>query len=153
MSSSKVIGVSHGVTSGSPGQNIGSESFTNGRNLYHIFIVKFLTKQIKSICGYNSEVCQKKSKSTYAEDWSRRTAYDFTGCCAHANITYNESTGNIKRVIGFFDHNDQCKAQKLMRIPSIPLHEHVYEVALAQLSQGARYGRFFSIAVTRSLIV
>jgi hypothetical protein len=90
------------------------------------------------ICGYSTEARRKTSKSKSVVEWTRRATYDFTGCCAHADITYNESTGHTERIIGHFLHNLECKAGKMMRFPAIPLHEHVYEVALAQLFQGAR---------------
>ncbi|KAF9783905.1 hypothetical protein BJ322DRAFT_972992, partial [Thelephora terrestris] len=69
--------------------------------------------------------------------WSRQAPYDFTGCWAHADITYDKSSLNVLRIIGYFEHNDECQNATLVRYPSIPLHEHVYEVALEQLSQGA----------------
>jgi hypothetical protein len=47
--------------------------------------------------------------------------------------------GMILCVIEFFEHNDECKNGMLKQFPAIPLHEHVYEVVLAQLAQGARY--------------
>jgi hypothetical protein len=81
----------------------------------------------------------RKAKSTSTEEWSRHAAYDFTGCCAHADITYTVDSGFVERIIGYFEHNESCKSATLVRVPSIPLHEHVYEIALAQLSQGARY--------------
>ena len=97
------------------------------------------------LCGYNTVARQRRSKtkSTSTEQsWSRHAAYDFTGCCAHADITYVQATGIITRVIGFFEHNESCKNGVLVRFPAVPLHEHVFEVALAQLAQGARYAKF-----------
>lgn len=73
--------------------------------------------------------------------WQRQAPYEFTGCLAHADITHTESSGQrvITRILGWFEHNSVCKAAGLVRFPPIPLHDHVYEVALRQLRQGARY--------------
>lgn len=57
----------------------------------------------------------------------------------HADVTYDASSSNVLRIIGYFEHNEGCRNATLVRYPSIPLHKHVYEVALEQLSQGARY--------------
>ena len=92
-----------------------------------------------SSCGYSTEARQKRSSSQSKDQWSRQAPYDFTGCCVHADITYDTSSSNVSRIIGYFEHNEECRNAGLVRYPSIPLHEHVYEVALEQLSQGARY--------------
>ena len=92
-----------------------------------------------SSCGYSTEARQKQSSSQSKDQWSRQAPYDFTGCCAHADITYNKSGSTVLRIIGYFEHNKECQNSTLVRYPSIPLHEHVYAVALKQLSQGARY--------------
>jgi len=76
-------------------------------------------------CGYNTEA-RKDRSSSKSRQWSRHAAYDFTGCCAHADITRIEATGIITRTIGFFNHNDTCKNGVMIRFPAIPLHEHVY---------------------------
>ena len=39
----------------------------------------------------------------------------------------------------YFLHNEGCREAVLIQLPAIPLHEHVYEVALNQLEGGARY--------------
>ena len=92
-----------------------------------------------SSCGYSTEARQKRSSSQTKDKWSRQAPYDFTGCYAHADITYDTTSSNILRIIGYFEHNEDCQNATLVRYPSIPLHEHVYKVALEQLSQGARY--------------
>ena len=74
--------------------------------------------------------------------WKRRSGYDYTGCLAHADITYvetpNGSPGEILRIIGYFQHNTACSESVLVRFPAVPLHAHVVEVALQQLRAGAR---------------
>lgn len=42
-------------------------------------------------------------------------------------------------------HNEACQSAILKRLPAVPLHEHVYEVALHQLESlsGARYVRTY----------
>ena len=71
-------------------------------------------------------------------DWRRHAAYDFTGCLAHADVTYIDKpeTRIVIRVFGCFDHNDDCQKSHLVRYPPIPIHEHVIEVALRQLRLG-----------------
>lgn len=67
------------------------------------------------------------------KQWARSVAYDFTGCLAHLDITYLQSTGQVTRVRGILDHNATCITSKMNRVPAVPLHPHVYEVALHQL--------------------
>ncbi|KZT18813.1 hypothetical protein NEOLEDRAFT_1173364 [Neolentinus lepideus HHB14362 ss-1] len=69
---------------------------------------------------------------------ARHNPYDFTGCLAHVEITECDSDGAVSRIMGYLCHNDECKSSVLKRIPAIPLHLHVYEVALEQLKSGAR---------------
>jgi hypothetical protein len=66
----------------------------------------------------------------------RQTVVDFTGCLAHAEITFIVETQQILRLRGFFGHNNACKDAVLLRIPPLPLHPYVYQVALAQLADG-----------------
>jgi len=66
----------------------------------------------------------------------RHNAVDFTGCLAHAEITYLQSTQKILRIRGHFHHNEGCKKALIMRFPAVPLHPAVYEVALQQLKEG-----------------
>jgi len=61
---------------------------------------------------------------------------DFTGCLAHAEITYLQSTQKILRIRGYFHHNEGCKKALIARFPAVPLHPAVYEVALRQLKEG-----------------
>ncbi|TDL28464.1 hypothetical protein BD410DRAFT_695097, partial [Rickenella mellea] len=79
-------------------------------------------------CGYNHEAAGSKI---------RRNAVNFTGCLGHAEITYNPRTERVLRIRGYFEHNEECKKAVLARIPPIPLHPSVYEVALQQLKDGA----------------
>ena len=73
------------------------------------------------------------------KSWRRRVPYKYTGCLAHVEITERSSNGEISRVMGYFLHNEGCREAVLIQLPAIPLHEHVYEVALNQLEGGARY--------------
>ena len=57
----------------------------------------------------------------------------------HVDITYDTTSSNVLRIIGYFEHNKDCQKTTLVRYPSIPLHKHIYKAALEQLSQGARY--------------
>jgi hypothetical protein len=99
-----------------------------------------------SSCGYNTitrhsayTVKVKSGQHTKGDQrGARRAPYDFTGCLAHANITYNEQSSKILRVIGYLEHNKACQASIMKRTPNIPLHSHVIKVALDQLVDGAR---------------
>ncbi|KAK7450183.1 hypothetical protein VKT23_013066 [Stygiomarasmius scandens] len=70
------------------------------------------------------------------KDWDRRVPYKFTGCLAHVEIT-ERANGTIKRISGILDHDESCKTTKLTGDVSVPLHPHVYEIALQQLKDGA----------------
>ncbi|KAJ4499163.1 hypothetical protein C8R41DRAFT_755296, partial [Lentinula lateritia] len=94
-------------------------------------------------CGYNSQERQKqesvkdRSDLTQSTPWQRKVPYPHTGCLGHVEITECVGDGSIIRIAGFWEHNEGCKKATLERIPAIPLHEHVYEVALEQLENGA----------------
>ncbi|EIM80782.1 uncharacterized protein STEHIDRAFT_115633 [Stereum hirsutum FP-91666 SS1] len=97
---------------------------------------------VQCACGYNTAARQQRvtvqQKKTNPQDpWSRHAPYDFTGCLAHADVTYSDQNV-VTRVVGILDHNDECREACLVRYPAVPLHPHVLEVALAQLASGAR---------------
>jgi hypothetical protein len=80
------------------------------------------------------------SKPTSRHDaWVRRNPYDFTGCLAHAELTEQASDGAVSTVVGYFIHNESCQQSVMKRLPPVPLHPHVYEIALAQLEGGAKW--------------
>ncbi|KAJ3729620.1 hypothetical protein C8R42DRAFT_560734, partial [Lentinula raphanica] len=60
----------------------------------------------------------------------------FTACLAHVEII-EKGNGVVTWIAGVLDHNDACRSSCLERRPPVPLHEHVYEVALEQLQNGA----------------
>ncbi|EIM91383.1 uncharacterized protein STEHIDRAFT_153027 [Stereum hirsutum FP-91666 SS1] len=97
---------------------------------------------LQCACGYNTDARQhstarRLNKNVSNEDlWTRHAPYDFTGCLAHADITFTDSN-MITRIVGYFDHNESCQTSSLVRYPAIPIHPHVLEVALAQLADGA----------------
>ncbi|KIJ42120.1 hypothetical protein M422DRAFT_780089 [Sphaerobolus stellatus SS14] len=70
-------------------------------------------------------------------EWSRRMPYDFTGCLAHIDITYSPSRNMIFRIAGILEHNSGCEKQEMQRLPAVPLHPHVWQIALKQLEDGA----------------
>ncbi|KAJ7171460.1 hypothetical protein C8R46DRAFT_1162244 [Mycena filopes] len=78
-------------------------------------------------CGYDHRLAGSKK---------RRTAVDFTGCLAHAEITFVIETQKILRVRGLLEHNEACKTALMQRIPALPLHPSVYQAALMQLANG-----------------
>jgi hypothetical protein len=93
-----------------------------------------------SSCGYNTEARQEaKQKKSHQLTTTRCAPYDFTGCLAHADVTYEISSGRIGRIIGYFEHNLGCQTGIMKRLPPVPLHPHVFEVALEQLKEGAKY--------------
>ncbi|THU96489.1 hypothetical protein K435DRAFT_664429, partial [Dendrothele bispora CBS 962.96] len=60
----------------------------------------------------------------------------YTACLAHIEITERDD-GLVSRIVGILGHNEDCKKAKMHRLPSIPVHPHVYEVALDQLKKGS----------------
>ena len=80
----------------------------------------------------------KKNTPATEKPWSRWAPFDFTGCTAHVEIVECTHDGEITCVIGIFEHNTVCQAATLKRLPAIPLHDHVYEVALEQMEDGAK---------------
>ena len=82
--------------------------------------------------------CSKKHVKSTGKEWTRRNPYDFTGCLVHAEVTERESDNAVSQIVGYFEHNSECQQSVIKRIPAVPLHPHVYELALAQLSAGAR---------------
>lgn len=118
---------------------------------------------MQSVCGYDSRARQtqsgrkrKRGREAAAnagasssspalevpKEANRRAAYLYTGCLAHVDITYHSSPSceeilGVKRIVGVLEHNEECRTAKLVRSPSIPLHEHVVEVAIRQLRNGA----------------
>ena len=101
-----------------------------------------LILQITSSCGYDAQARQNrehhKQRDPASKEWNRRVPYDFTACLAHVEITERLSDGEITRITGQLDHNDACRDAVLKRLPAVPLHNHVYEVALEQLEGGAK---------------
>jgi len=72
------------------------------------------------------------------EEWHRKTAYEFTGCIAHIEVTEHSETSAVSRIMGIIEHNPACALAELKRRPPISLHDHVYEIAIEQLHAGAR---------------
>lgn len=105
--------------------------------------------QLLSCCGYDPNARKDREKRkqgvvpTGLETCYRRVPYDFTGCLAYVEIIERASDGEITRVAGYFEHNLACKAAVLKRLPAVPLHNHVYEIALEQLEVGARWDLLF----------
>lgn len=120
--------------------------FSNGDFYLLDIMLDPIPHMYASVCGYNTAARQHvhekrvgKMTDTILPQWSRFAPYDFTGCPAHADVTYNEDTGEVKRIVGCLEHNSECRSAIMKRIPAIPLHPHVVEVALKQLADSARY--------------
>jgi len=67
--------------------------------------------------GYNTAARQARDKrgSQNPVEWSRQGDYEFTGCLAHADVTWNRSSGQIERIIGYFEHSVKCEGAALIR--------------------------------------
>ena len=99
---------------------------------------------LQSACGYDEvarqlQESQKQGNTMKNKSWHRRVPYKYTGCLAHVEIMERSSNSEISRVMEYFLHNEGCREAVLTQLPAIPLHEHVYEVALNHLEGGARY--------------
>ena len=70
-----------------------------------------------SSSGYNTAARQARDKrgSQNPVEWSRQADYEFTGCLAHADVTWNRTSGEIERVIGYFEHSEKCQAAVAIR--------------------------------------
>ncbi|KLO18444.1 hypothetical protein SCHPADRAFT_886157 [Schizopora paradoxa] len=86
-------------------------------------------------CGYDETVRQKKDAPS--TPGKRQTPYDFTGCLSHVEVSEYIGSGILRRIIGILEHNSGCVVAKMVRLPSIPLHQDVYDAALAQMYEGA----------------
>ncbi|KAJ7598502.1 hypothetical protein C8J56DRAFT_881128 [Mycena floridula] len=83
--------------------------------------------QISSLCGYDHT-----SRGGNTHNVSR----PFTGCLAHAEITYVVDTQQILRIRGYFKHNQECIDSVLSHIPRQRLHPSLFELTLTQLANG-----------------
>lgn len=98
-----------------------------------------------SASGYHSEARHRTDKKNNPQSrassalGSRRNPYAYTGCLAHVELTERDSDGQVTRIVGVLEHNEECLKSVMTRPPAVPLHPHVYEIALTQLRSGARY--------------
>jgi hypothetical protein len=130
--------------------------YTNGAsNVFLLYnSILLISKDLLrlSSCGYDEGTrqhleSQKPGSPMKDQSWRRRVPYQYTGCLAHVEITERNSDGEVSRIMGYFLHNEGCNKAVLTQLPAIPLHEHVYEVALDQLELGARYETYFPFSV------
>ncbi|KAH9952737.1 hypothetical protein BGW80DRAFT_1263919, partial [Lactifluus volemus] len=73
---------------------------------------------------WRSEKANAGVKRILLQWYSRYSPYDFTGCLAHADITYEKQPLKIRRIVGILEHNPECQLGVMTRMPSIPLHPH-----------------------------
>ena len=66
----------------------------------------------------------------------RKAPYDFTGCLAHLDLTYSIDSFIILRIVGILEHNSDCEKQEMQHLPAVPLHSHVWQIALQQINNG-----------------
>ncbi|KAF8814447.1 hypothetical protein BYT27DRAFT_7250030 [Phlegmacium glaucopus] len=114
--------------------SIGDDGDSRKRMLFQWYLL--LLGNIYHLCNI------KKKKTTSAgEDMKagveRRVPFEFMACLAHVEITEHMSNGEVSRIVGHFTHNEGCKSALLKWLPAVPLHDHVYEIALDQLENGA----------------
>ena len=119
------------------------------RSLF-ILSKKAKVTHLRSLCGYDHLARQdlergraakrpdSKKQPSSSQEWHRKAAYAFTGCLAHVDVTEHDKSGAVNRIVGIIEHNEKCMAAELIHKPAIPLHDHVYEVAIDQLRSGAR---------------
>jgi hypothetical protein len=72
---------------------------------------------VNSSSGYNTAARQARDKrgSQNPVGWSRQADYEFTECLAHADVTWNRDSGQIERVIGYFEHSEKCEVAAVIR--------------------------------------
>ena len=101
----------------------------------------------KSQCGTSTSARKAKDNQqreaqglkTSQKEWRRKAPYDFTGCLGHIDVTFRVLNTQILRITGVLTHNEECLKQNMQCLPAVPLHNHVWQVALRQLEEGARY--------------
>lgn len=127
-------------------ENLPKDSLPVVRNVLIILFVDIELNSKNSSSGYNSEARQalklkhsKVERTQSSIPWTRQNPFDFTGCLAHIELTEFEQDGTVKAIVGHLEHNDACRAANMKRLPAVPLHPHVYEIAMEQLESGARY--------------
>lgn len=79
-----------------------------------------------------------KGLTVNPQPWERKGPYDFTGCLAHIDLTYNWKNYKVIRITGVIKHGEACQKQQMTRLPPVPLHPHVYQIAMQQANEGAR---------------
>lgn len=77
------------------------------------------------ICGYDTAARQSRDRrgSQNPLKWTRHTDYEFRGCLAHADVTWNLSSNRIERVMGHFEHCEDCAAAPV-------IHRYTRELTL-----------------------
>ncbi|KIJ22868.1 hypothetical protein M422DRAFT_57039 [Sphaerobolus stellatus SS14] len=97
------------------------------------------------MCGSSTEArkaCDNAQKSKRGvkvnpEDWLQKMPYDFTGCAAHIDITYDQTSSHIIQIVSILEHNKECETQEMWQLPPVPFHPHVWKIAVNQLKDGA----------------
>ncbi|KIJ47382.1 hypothetical protein M422DRAFT_248771 [Sphaerobolus stellatus SS14] len=100
---------------------------------------------LQCLCGSDSQARKvkedaiklKKGQTVYPHEWRRKMPYNFTGCLAHIDITFNRQSLSIIRITGILNHDLNCESQEMQRLPPVPLHPHVWRCAIEHLNKGA----------------
>ena len=84
---------------------------------WYFFLFSYVSSPIErwttnSICGYDTAARQSRDRrgSQNPLKWTRHTDYEFGGCLAHADVTWNLASKQVERVIGHFEHCAGCAA-------------------------------------------
>ena len=103
----------------------GSKKGVKKRSLFQWYVFLFSSvdspvKQgstVNSSSGYSTAARQARDKrgSQNPIEWSRQADYEFTGCLAHADVTWNRDSKKIERIIGYFEHSKTCEAAAVIR--------------------------------------
>ncbi|KAK1226363.1 hypothetical protein PQX77_010670 [Marasmius sp. AFHP31] len=97
------------------------------------------------VSGYDSSARQEQDVKARIRDgrgvkgkpWKRRAPWPFTGCLAHVEVVESLTNRTVSEISRVLSHNAECQDSVLEHLPRVPLHEHVYEIALAQLENDA----------------
>ncbi|KAF8588409.1 hypothetical protein K439DRAFT_1335462 [Ramaria rubella] len=87
---------------------------------------------------YNKQ-CDGIGLEASAKEWQWKGPWDFIGCLAHLDITYCTLDYTVQQMTGVLPHNEACCQQNMKCLPAVPLHDHIWQVTLQQLNDGASY--------------
>ncbi|KAL9940204.1 hypothetical protein V8E36_000909 [Tilletia maclaganii] len=117
-------------------------------------------------CGYSDQERRRRERGDNAlprllrpfdapearpHELARLVPFAFTGCLCHFEVVLSLPERSIRRISGILEHNEQCSAAELRRVPLLPLHSEVIADALAQLMAGSSLNEVHSINAAKAL--